>query len=130
MMIQDGEPNQLGSGLEVELVPDVGGMHGDGLGAQIRELVPRPDRARRYKVLECAAGTGRRVVPGAEMSQDLLDDAPVVDDGDDAHWILADGKAQRVHVPNGVRFSREEAQKTPNQQTELGGLAGSLPQLQ
>jgi hypothetical protein len=36
-------------------------------------------------------GLGGLVVPGTEMAQDLLDDAPVVDDGDDAFLAGAGG---------------------------------------
>jgi hypothetical protein len=39
-------------------------------------------------------------VPGAEVTEDLLDDAGVVNDGDDAHGVLADGAAQRVNMPD------------------------------
>jgi len=39
-------------------------------------------------------------LPGAEVAEDLLDDALVVNDGDDAHGVVANGAAQRVHVPN------------------------------
>src|ERR1051326_7370454 len=45
-------------------------------------------------------GLGRRVMPGAEMAQDLLDDAWVVNDCDDPHGILADGATQRIGVPD------------------------------
>ena len=39
-------------------------------------------------------------MPSAEMAQDRLDDARVVDEGDDAHRVLADGTAERVDMPD------------------------------
>ena len=45
-------------------------------------------------------GAGRRIVPGAEVAEELLDAPGGVNDGDDAHGVLADGAAQRVHVPD------------------------------
>jgi hypothetical protein len=34
------------------------------------------------------------------MSKDLLHSLRVINHGDDAHGVLADGTAQRVNVPN------------------------------
>ena len=44
--------------------------------------------------------SGRRVVPGAEVAQDLLHHPGVVNDGKDPHRVLADGAAQGVNMPN------------------------------
>ncbi len=43
---------------------------------------------------------GGGIVPGAEVAEDLLDDAGFVNDGDDAHGVPADGAAQRVNMPD------------------------------
>jgi hypothetical protein len=43
---------------------------------------------------------GWRVVPGTEVAKNLLDHARVVNDGDNAHGVLADGTAQRVNLPD------------------------------
>jgi hypothetical protein len=39
-------------------------------------------------------------VPSAEVVKDVLDDAGVINDGDDAHGVLADRTAQRVNMPD------------------------------
>jgi hypothetical protein len=39
-------------------------------------------------------------VPGTEVAKNLLDHARVVNDGDNAHGVLADGTAQRVNLPD------------------------------
>jgi len=62
---------------------------------------PRRHRVRRHRALERRAGTGRQgVVPNAEEAKDLLDHAWVVNHRDEAHWVLTDRTAQRVHVPD------------------------------
>jgi len=43
---------------------------------------------------------GGRVMPGAEVAENLLRHPSVINDGDDAHGVLADGAAERVHVPD------------------------------
>jgi hypothetical protein len=49
----------------------------------------------------CAEATaGRRVVPGAEVAEDSLDNPRVVNDGDEAHGVVARGAGERVHVPD------------------------------
>jgi hypothetical protein len=45
------------------------------------------------------ARAGRRVVPGAQVPEDLLHCPGVINDGDNAHRILANGTPERVHVP-------------------------------
>jgi hypothetical protein len=44
--------------------------------------------------------SGWRVVPSAQVAEDLLHHPRVVNDGDDPHWVLANGAAERVHVPD------------------------------
>jgi hypothetical protein len=44
--------------------------------------------------------SGRRVVPGAEVTEDLFHHAGIVNDGDGAHGVLADRAAQRIDVPD------------------------------
>jgi hypothetical protein len=39
-------------------------------------------------------------VPGTEVAQNLLHYRRVVNDGNDAHWILADGAAEGIDVPD------------------------------
>ena len=39
-------------------------------------------------------------VPGAEMAEDLLHHPRVVNDSDYPHRALANGTAERVHMPN------------------------------
>ena len=46
------------------------------------------------------ARSGRRVVPGAEVPQDLLRNLRVINHRNDAHGVLAHRAAQRVHVPD------------------------------
>ena len=43
---------------------------------------------------------GGRVVPGAEVPQDLLCNLRVINHRDDAHRALTDGAAQRVNMPD------------------------------
>jgi hypothetical protein len=43
-------------------------------------------------------GLGGRSLPEAKVGQDLLDEPQVVNDGDDAHGVLANGAVQRVHA--------------------------------
>jgi hypothetical protein len=42
----------------------------------------------------------RRVVPGAEVAENLLDAVRVVKDGEDAHGALANGATERMDVPD------------------------------
>ena len=39
-------------------------------------------------------------MPDAQMAENLLDDVGIVNHGDDAHGVLADGAAERVRVPD------------------------------
>jgi len=39
-------------------------------------------------------------VPDAEVAEDFLDNARVINNGDDAHRILANGAPKRIHVPH------------------------------
>ena len=44
--------------------------------------------------------SGRRVVPGAQVTQNLFHHPPVMNHGDNPHRILANGAAQRINVPH------------------------------
>jgi anti-sigma factor RsiW len=39
-------------------------------------------------------------VPSAQVAEDFLDDPRVVNDGDNAHWVLANGTPKRIDVPD------------------------------
>ena len=39
-------------------------------------------------------------MPDTQMAENLLDDLGIVNHGDEAHGVLADGAAERVHVPD------------------------------
>ena len=43
---------------------------------------------------------GRRVMLGAQMAEDLFRDRAVINQGHDAHGVLAERAAQRVHMPD------------------------------
>ena len=45
-------------------------------------------------------GPGRGVVPSAQVPEDLLHHPRVINDGDDAHGVLAERTAQGVHMPD------------------------------
>ena len=56
--------------------------------------------------LDRPAGPDRReVMPSPKMAQDFLHHTRVVNDGDDAHGVLANGAAQRIHVRQTRRIS-------------------------
>ena len=62
---------------------------------------PRRHRVRRCRARRPAGtGRGRRVVPGAEVSEDLLHSSRVINHRDDPHRVLADGTTQRINMPD------------------------------
>jgi len=78
------------------------------------------------------AEPGWRAMPGAEVAEDFLDDAGVVNDGDYSHRILADGTTEPVHVPDpedevapafGGQFGRRRRRETGAVNHQLWGQA-------
>ena len=64
---------------------------GHGAGAQVTGV--RVQRG-------ASGGQQRRAVPQSQMAEDFLDDGALVNDGDDAHGVLALGADERVGVPD------------------------------